>query len=493
MVEVVSSLQEDLVADEAPDGVDEVRLPASLDDSPRGEEFVPAGYSERVVIPEPPAPILHEGDRRTLCPHVANGLVHWDDATTWPSGSVPSTPGENVILPNNARVVLRQSPQIRLGLITIPVSSALILAENEFGIALDVEGILVQGELILGSETCPLETPVTITLHGARPTDLSTEPVETYKGIAVTGTIHLHGRRYFRTWTRLARSVRPGDTELFLQHAVHWEAGQEVVLVTTAMKDSREWHQNEVHTIVSVDTSREDVPSVVALESATSYPHIGTTNYQAEVGLLSRTIVIQGSEDDSEPTDPDPLNCVGERSRFGDKASPCPYTEITGFGGHVIVHKGGKGYIEGVEFFRMGMTNMLGRYPVHFHLLDATCTDCYVKASSFHHSFYRCVAIHRTNGVQVSENVAYDITGYCYYLEDGVEQDNTISYNLAAFIHSIGPDRPTGGGQQTGVYQQNDRLTLPADVTASGFYITNLHNNLIGNTASGVSTLLDNM
>jgi hypothetical protein len=125
-----------------------------------------------------------------------------------------------------------------------------------------------------------------------------------------------------------------------------------------------------------------------------------------------------------------------------------------------------------------------GRYPMHFHLLGDSCRDCYVKDSSF----YRCISIHGTNGITVSENVAYDVTGYCYYLEDGVEEENTLSFNLAAFIHAIGPETPSGNAQTTNVYQQNDQLTLPADVTAAGFYITNVHNNLIGNTASGVSS-----
>ena len=93
-----------------------------------------------------------------------------------------------------------------------------------------------------------------------------------------------------------------------------------------------------------------------------------------------------------------------------------------------------------------------------------------------------------TNSVTVSENVAYDVIGFCYYLEDGVEENNKLLFNLAAHIHSLGPDPPNGGGgQTTNVYVQGPGLTLPADVTASGFYITNVHNDLIGNAASGVS------
>ena len=93
-----------------------------------------------------------------------------------------------------------------------------------------------------------------------------------------------------------------------------------------------------------------------------------------------------------------------------------------------------------------------------------------------------------SNSVLVSENVAFDVIGYCYYLEVGVEEDNQFLFNLAAHIHALGPDPPNGGGgQTTDLYVQGPSLTLPADVTAAGFYITNVHNDLIGNAASGVS------
>lgn len=126
---------------------------------------------------------------------------------------------------------------------------------------------------------------------------------------------------------------------------------------------------------------------------------------------------------------------------------------------------------------------------MHFHLLG-DCPDCYVKDSSFHKSFYRCVSIHGTNRSIISENVAYDVKGYCYYLEDGVEENNSIEFNLAAHIHNIGPDQPGRGSQSTDrVYVESPNLILPADVTASGYYITNVHNRVIGNAASGVSPL----
>ena len=80
------------------------------------------------------------------------------------------------------------------------------------------------------------------------------------------------------------------------------------------------------------------------------------------------------------------------------------------------MHNGGNGYVEGVELRRMGQTNILGRYPMHFHLLGRGSRG-YLKDSSIFRSFYRCVSIHGTYGVTVSENVAFDVVGHCYYLE----------------------------------------------------------------------------
>jgi len=363
-----------------------------------------------------------------------------------------------------------------LGIITVPESSELIFGEDATGIEFDASGFNVNGVLKAGSETCRIEKKININLHGSR---RDTSNNATYKGIKISrnGILELHGKRYFRTWTRLAETVSPGSKMILLQHEVNWEPGQQIVLVTTAMKDAREFHENEVLTVDYLSGVE------VHLTTPVEFHHVANSGYQGEVGLLSRVITISGSSTDSEPTDPDPGNCVG-RSIYGNRDMQCPDTELTGFGGHIMVKNGGRGYVEGVELFRMGQTNVLGRYPMHFHMLGNDCSGCYLKDSSIHHSFYRCVSIHGTNNITVTENVAYDVTGHCYYLEDGVEEDNTISFNLAAHIHYLG-EAPWGNGQTTQINYQSDNLLLPADVTAAGFYITNVHNNIIGNAASG--------
>jgi G8 domain len=458
-------------------------VPTSLFSIPNGP-FVEPNYSERVVIPQPPKPTTDFSTvSQTDCPHSQAGLSNWNTL-----GLTPSVAWGDVILPPNTNVLIDSTVGVKLGVVTIPATSQLVISDAN--VNLDMKGMIVKGRLTVGSETCRIQNKVSLTFWGERPSDVVTNiPSPETKGISVDGgTLNLHGKRYYRTWTRLSKTASIGDRVLVLQQEVNWRAGQDIVLVTTAMKDSREFHQNEVHTVEYVfpkDRLPAGIGSAIQLRSPVKYQHVAIQNYQAEVGLLSRNIVIQGSSTDSEPTDKDPLNCSLEWN-YGDTKRPCmDQTELTGYGAHIMIHRGGKGYLEGVELLRVGQTNVLGRYPVHFHMLGNLCKGCYVKHSAVRRSYYRCVSIHGTHSTIVSENVAFDVSGYCYYLEDGIETRNTISFNLAAFIHMIGPEPPTGFGQTTKIYKQSSTLTLPADVTASGFYITNVDNNIIGNTASG--------
>lgn len=126
---------------------------------------------------------------------------------------------------------------------------------------------------------------------------------------------------------------------------------------------------------------------------------------------------------------------------------------------------------------------MLGRYPFHWHIAGEQ-SDSYITDCSIHTAHYRCVVLHGTNAVNVARNVAVNVTGHCFYLEDGVEENNNIEFNLAAWVHVIGTGAVEGGqGGQT--FTQTPELLQPADAGASGFYITNAYNTFRGNAASG--------
>jgi hypothetical protein len=488
--DIESTVLSSLVASSCTSSNPTTQMPVQITLKPSAAPVAPVNYpsgpyisaskaNELIKIPDPPVP---ENLSRSSCPHLEGDLPEWHVSSTR-GGLVTPTSGD-VILPDNSRVIVRQSVNGTLGVVTIPPSSE--FDEGDSGITFDAHGIDVQGKLTIGSETCRVQTPVTITLDGDRPDDIVTNPrPTTYKGISVTSSISMHGRRFYRTWTRLALTVEPGDDVIMLQHEVNWLPGQEVILVTTAIKDSREWHRNEIAIVKSVAPNAvTGIGAAVTLEKPVTYQHIANNGYQGEVGLLTRMVKVQGSLA-SEASDTDPLDCRLSSWKYGDFGRPCGNTQLTGFGGHIIVHGSGKGYVEGVELYRMGQTNVMGRYPMHFHLLGDKCTDCFFRGSSVHKSYYRCISIYGTQYTQVSENVAFDVMGFCYYLEDGVEHHNRIQYNLGAHIHLIGPEPPSGDGQATETYKQSVNLTLPADVTASAFYTTNVENYIIGNSASG--------
>ena len=196
---------------------------------------------------------------RTGCPHDQSGLVSWHNAATWASG-VPASAGAHVTLPQGQKVLLSRDVGYTLGLVTIPATSELIIGENStHGVALNMAGMQVDGALRAGAQTCRLTTRVTITLFGARPPTKAERDAlpPTLMGIVVssTGSLDLHGQRFDRTWTRLAAPVSPGDTTVYLQRAVNWEPGQQVLLTTTALKDARDYHRNEVLVLSSLRSS----------------------------------------------------------------------------------------------------------------------------------------------------------------------------------------------------------------------------------------------
>jgi hypothetical protein len=111
----------------------------------------------------------------------------------------------------------------------------------------------------------------------------------------------------------------------------------------------------------------------------------------------------------------------------------------------------------------------------------------YLRDSSITRSYYRAVSIHRSNGVVLSGNVAFDIVGHAYYLEDGVEENNVIEFNLGAYVHWFGTYLlgDTHDSQKLSTVKPNPNLINPADSTASPFYITNRYNRIVGNAAIG--------
>mmetsp|Transcript_139134 Transcript_139134/g.432904 ORF Transcript_139134/g.432904 Transcript_139134/m.432904 type:complete len:1252 (-) Transcript_139134:508-4263(-) len=382
------------------------------------------------------------------CPHARAGLKSFSDFISEHSA------GADVTLPGNGAFLLDASAT--LGGLTIPAGAELIFADAP-NLTLTVSAVHVHGKLLLGgSEACALRSSgIGITLTGSGDQDAkSNDPLRT-KGITVGfgGILEMFGVRYAPTWTRLASSVAPGSMTLELEDEVDWQVGQQVLVVTTAWADEPGNHQNEVRRLAAVSGK------TLTLDSSLSYGHYGGLEYSAEVALLSRSITLQGDEQ----------------------------SEQTRFGGHLVCKLGSECRIGGVAAVRMGQENIMGRYPFHLHMMGDVSGKSFFQDSLVYHSFFRAYTVHGTSGARVSRNVAYDISGSAYYLEDGIEEDNVFDFNLAAFVHIIKrlTDYEAGGGQAGVTVASESTRIVPTDATAVGFYCTNARNRWVGNSASG--------
>jgi len=443
----------------------------------------PDTATRRAKLPRMPSPTTEAvATQRTACPWKGADLVLWHDPVTW-GGSVPAK-GADVTLPAQKRVLVSSCSLDPggYGKITVPFGSVLVFADANVHLhATDIE---VKGELLIGSPTCRVRTGATITLHGKRGDGRQ-------KGIVVTekGKLDAFGEVFAPTWSKLAMTAERGSKALVLQRCVSWRPGQSLVVTTTQFKDSRDFDWNTRAVVESVECLRIGCRDYgrVTLKDELRHTHYAATGYyQAEVGMLSRKVVFEGAEDDSPPTDVTPSSCVAVSGRH--YSYPCEDAYLTGYGGHVMVGGGpnAAARMSSVEFRRMGQTNNIGRYPVHFHLLGEAGNNSYVEDSAIHQSYYRCVVVHGTNGTRVSRNVAFDAIGMCFYLEGGNEERNVIEHNLGAHVHPIGKTLFDFKEPQTFFdVSASSKLAVPVDVAASPFYISNLYNNVTGNAASG--------
>lgn len=115
-------------------------------------------------------------------------------------------------------------------------------------------------------------------------------------------TLDIHGKPR-KTWTELGTTANAGDTLILLLDPlgeIDWAAGESVVIAST---DFNHEHAEE-RVIVSYDANTK----ILTLDQPLNYKHYsavtayGLKNFamRAEIGLLSRNVVIQGDRELSE-------------------------------------------------------------------------------------------------------------------------------------------------------------------------------------------------
>ena len=303
------------------------------------------------------------------------------------------------------------------------VKGGTFMFDDEKDIHLQAEHIIVTegGKLLVGeSPEKPYCHKGKITLHGhVRSTEL---PLYGAKSLSVRGgLLGLYGKHILHTWAYLSETVNPGETSLKITlPAIGWNIGDEIVISATA-KSIRE---NEVLRITGI----RDGNKTIDFKPPLKYRHISIVQTfgnrevktRAEVGLLTRNIVVQGSVEETWkhtikncPAEFDPGQFATQTcfdGRFGEERGSDQ------FGVQIMLHSGHKdskkamGHFHYVEITHCGQAGRVGRYPIHFHM-DGDVHGSYVKGCAIHRSFNRAVTMHGVNNLVVENNVFYDILG----------------------------------------------------------------------------------
>ena len=382
--------------------------------------------------------------------------ARWSDPATWPDNKVPAA-GEQVTIASGKQVILDVTPPALGGL---TINGKLSFAD-EADLELNTEWIMVHGELEVGTEAQPFTHNATITLTD----NVKDEQLMGMgdRGIMLSGgTLNLHGNRS-NSWTKLAATAEAGSSTIEVLDASQWQAGDEIVLASTDYNP----RQAERRSITAVSGN------TLTLDQPLEYMHFGQITFdvdeRGEVGLLSRNIKVQASEDAAE----------------------------TYFGGHIMAMVTSKMFVEGVELNRMGQHLELARYPIHWHLVGDAGKGQYIKNAAIHDTFNRCVTVHGTNDLRVENNVTYNIVGHCFFMEDGIEHGNEFVNNLAIQVkcHPTLPCEPTNlaaAGETTEERQSSaprgqssPDVLLPSDNTVAAYWITNPDNTYRNNVAAG--------
>ncbi|KAM8972296.1 cell surface hyaluronidase CEMIP2-like [Pelodytes ibericus] len=330
-------------------------------------------------------------------------------------------------------------------------------------------GILGDGPLRVTEERKQYET------NGTTGLAVASREFQMYKGryftvTAYSGWIKGVPRNGFRV------AVSRGIILTLVDDVTSWLPSNRIVIASTDYSMYQAEEFNLLH-------CPECKSNEVKIDGSPLYMHIGEVvdgiDMRAEVGLLTRNIVIKGEMEDS---------CYGHNH--------CQFFNYDTFGGQIkIQRRFSSVHLSGIEIRHMGQ-QLLGSYPIHFHINGAVDEEggynhpTYIDNIAIHHCFSRCVAIHGTHGLLVKDTVGYDTLGHCFFLEDGVEQRNTFYHNLG-LLTKPGTILPTDRSEamclaiRDQVY--GDYIPVPSTdcMAVSTFWIANPNNNLIGNSAAG--------
>ncbi len=293
-----------------------------------------------------------------------NGFQSWSNPFTW-GGSIPGN-GADVTIAAGKTVLLDQNIQVR----NLTVEGTLVCANKD--LVIDAEQIIVRGQMRCGTPQEPFNHNLRVALNGPF-------------NIVANGSLELNNNIQ-QSWSGLRESVNSGVSQILSANATSWKVGDRIVI------GNHNGSQSEQRTIVAINGS------AITLDSPLANSYIGQQTQAdnfARVGLLTRDIIIEGKS-------------------FSTNAN-------------LSIQSGGKAYLSGIEFYRLGETaTALSTINWTF----GNIAGQYFSNNSISDSQNGCLTLRSSINALITDNVCTYTTGTPLILDDISEQENLSEQNL---------------------------------------------------------------
>jgi hypothetical protein len=218
--------------------------------------------------------------------------------------------------------------------------------------------------------------------------------------ICCGGQMDFHGAPLSHSWVKLKTTAKAGESSVSLADAVQgWKIGDRILVTGTSPRRTNTGRGGsnvftEERTVKFLEGDR------LTLNEPLKSEHLGEAEHHAEVANLSRNVIVESA-------DPN------------------------GVRGHTMYHRWSVGSISYAEFRHLGKEGVLGKYPLHYHLVGSTMRGSSVIGASIWDSHNRCLTIHGTNYLVVRDCIGYRSVGHSFFFEDGTEVFNVVDRCLA--------------------------------------------------------------
>lgn len=322
----------------------------------------------------------------------------WSDSQFWPGGKLPG-PMEIVHIGPDQEILLDISPPPLAGII---LEGKLTFSNKDLELIsgwISIKGGILQ----IGTSASPFNRQGFITLIEPTQKVSSVQHEFIPKGIIVYegGQLLLHGaKRETISSSVLATDVFPGDTTLTFNQDIPWREGDRICLAPTGHKEK----EAEILTITHISEKEITVnPPISHFHDGSPISlHNKIINTQAEVGLISRSIIIQG-----------------------DKSS-----EISHKGAVLKIEGDALTQIEGVEFRFMGQEAEKAKPALEWKGKSFIPGNYFVN-NSLHDCFNTGIRLDLKSEVIISNNIFYRVANQGIYLNsNGQLNPSSISNNL---------------------------------------------------------------